>query len=113
MPRVLASPWRRGALALPAGGLPALAFPAPSLWWLAYGALVPWMLLARAAPTPRAAALTGWLGGTGFMLALHHWLVPNLHVFLVLLAALLGLLWAPWGWLVRRLLHGGPSAARL
>src|SRR5690606_17905854 len=44
----------------------------------------------------------------GFMLAMHHWLLPNLHVFTFVLAALLGALWAPWGWLVRRLLGGVP-----
>lgn len=43
------------------------------------------------------------------MLAVHHWLMPSLHVFLVVLAALLGLLWAPWGLLVSRLLGGSPS----
>ncbi|MFD3457102.1 apolipoprotein N-acyltransferase [Streptomyces sp. NPDC058691] len=104
-----ASPWVRGAAAAAAGALPALAFPAPSLWWLAYGALVPWMLLARSAPTGRRAALDGWLGGAGFMVAVHHWLVPSLHVFIVVLALLLGALWAPWGWLVRRLLGGRPG----
>ncbi|MGK5633043.1 apolipoprotein N-acyltransferase, partial [Streptomyces sp. URMC 123] len=80
------------------------AFPEPSLWWLAYGALVPWLLIVRSAPTARRAALDGWLGGLGFMLAVHHWLMPSLHVFTGVLAALLGLLWAPWGVLVRRLL---------
>ncbi|WP_431965763.1 apolipoprotein N-acyltransferase [Actinacidiphila sp. bgisy160] len=105
----LASPWTRGAAAAAAGALPALAFPAPSLWWLAYVALVPWMLLARAAPTGRRAALDGWLGGAGFMVAVHHWLIPSLHVFIVLIALLLGALWAPWGWLVRRLLGGTPG----
>ncbi|MGW7366851.1 apolipoprotein N-acyltransferase [Streptomyces sp. NPDC054841] len=110
--KLLSSPWWRGAAALVAGALPALAFPAPALWWFAYGALVPWLLLIRTAPTGRRAALDGWLGGIGFMLAVHHWLVPNLHVFLVVLAALLGLLWAPWGWLVRSMLGRSPSAAR-
>ncbi len=108
----LASPWTRGAVALGAGALPALAFPEPSLWWLAYAALVPWILLARSAPTGRRAALDGWLGGAGFLLAVHHWLMPSLHVFIVVLAALLGLVWVPWGWLVRRLLHGRPGPAR-
>jgi apolipoprotein N-acyltransferase len=111
--RHLASPWQRGAIAVAAGALPALAFPAPSLWWLAYAVLVPWLLLVRSAGTPRRAALDGWLGGTGFMLAVHHWLVPNLHVFALVIAALLGLLWAPWGLLVRRLLHGSPSRGRM
>lgn len=107
-----ASPRWRGAAAVVAGALPALAFPAPSLWWFGYVALVPWMLLVRSAPTGRRAALDGWLGGLGFMVAVHHWLIPSLHVFIVVLAGLLGLLWAPWGWLVRATLGGAPSAGR-
>ncbi|MEV0095536.1 apolipoprotein N-acyltransferase [Streptomyces sp. NPDC050738] len=113
MQRFLVSSWWRGGLALLAGALPALAFPAPSLWWFAYVALVPWMLLIRSAPTARRAALDGWLGGTGLMIAVHHWLMPSLTVFIVVLAALLGLLWAPWGWLVRHLLGGAPAPSRV
>lgn len=111
----LSSPWWRGAAAVALGALPALAFPAPALWWFAYVALVPWMLLIRTAPTGRRAALDGWLGATGLMIAMHHWLVPSLHVFIVLLGALLALLWLPWGWLVRSMLGGEggkPSALR-
>ncbi|MFF2412174.1 apolipoprotein N-acyltransferase [Streptomyces sp. NPDC058092] len=104
--RILRSGGWRGCIALLAGALPALAFPAPSLWWLAYVALVPWLLLIRSAGTRRRAALDGWLGGMGYLLAVHHWLMPSLHVFIVILAALLGLLWAPWGLLVFRTLHG-------
>ncbi|XHM06282.1 apolipoprotein N-acyltransferase [Streptomyces sp. P8-A8] len=100
-----------GCLALLAGALPALAFPAPALWWLAGVGLVPWLLLIRSAGSGRRAALDGWLGGTGYMLAVHHWLMPSLHVFILVLAALLGLLWAPWGLLVFRMLGGPVSAA--
>ncbi|WP_329035295.1 apolipoprotein N-acyltransferase [Streptomyces sp. NBC_00178] len=110
--RLLRSRVGRGVVALCAGALPALAFPAPSLWWFAYVALVPWMLLIRSAGTGRRAALDGWLGGVGFVIAVHHWLMPSLHVFIVVLAAFLGLLWAPWGLLVARLLGGSPSAGR-
>ncbi|SDK24005.1 apolipoprotein N-acyltransferase [Streptomyces indicus] len=110
--RRLHSPWWRAAAALLAGALPALAFPEPNWWWCAYVALVPWLLLVRSAASPRRAGLDGWLGGTGFMLAMHHWLAPNLHVFTVVIAALLGLLWLPWGLLVRHLLGGTPSARR-
>lgn len=109
--RILGSTLWRGIVALLAGALPALAFPAPSLWWFAYVALVPLLLLIRSAGSGRRAALDGWLGGTGYMLAVHHWLMPSLHVFIVVLAALLGLLWAPWGLLVSRLLRGPLSAA--
>ncbi|MEV7546184.1 apolipoprotein N-acyltransferase [Streptomyces sp. NPDC089915] len=104
--------WRRAAAAVAAGAVPCLAFPAPALWWLAYVALVPWMLLLRSAPTGRRAALEGWLGGAGFIVAVHHWLLPSLHVFLVPLAALLGLLWIPWALLVRELLGGAPAPGR-
>lgn len=96
----------RAVAALLAGALPALAFPAPSLWWFAYVCLVPLLLLVRSAGSARGAARDAWLGGTGFMIAVHHWLMPSLHVFIVVLAALLGLLWAPWGVLAGRLLRG-------
>ncbi|KIF06871.1 acyltransferase, partial [Streptomyces sp. RSD-27] len=86
--------------------------PAPALWWAAYVALVPWMLLLRTAPTGRRAALEGWLGGAGFIVAVHHWLLPSLHVFLLPVAALLGLLWIPWALLVRELLGGAPAPGR-
>ncbi|QDY75732.1 apolipoprotein N-acyltransferase [Streptomyces qinzhouensis] len=100
---------RRAAAALVAGGLPVFAFPEPSWWWWAYAALVPWLLLLRSASGGRRAAFEGWLGGTGFLIAVHSWLIPNLTVFIVPLAALLGLLWAPWGLLVHRMLGGPPG----
>ncbi|WP_405755055.1 apolipoprotein N-acyltransferase [Streptomyces sp. NBC_00073] len=102
----------RAVAAAAAGALPCLAFPAPALWWFAYVALVPWMLLLRSAPTGRRAALEGWLGGAGFIFAVHHWLLPSLHVFLLPLAALLGLLWIPWALLVREFLSGAPEPGR-
>ncbi|MFF3016167.1 apolipoprotein N-acyltransferase [Streptomyces sp. NPDC057939] len=104
--------WGRAAAAVAAGALPCLAFPAPALWWFAYVALVPWMLLLRSAPSGRRAALEGWLGGAGFIVAVHHWLLPSLHVFLIPLAALLGVLWIPWALLVRELLGGAPARGR-
>ncbi|SEN73409.1 apolipoprotein N-acyltransferase [Actinacidiphila rubida] len=109
----LSSRWVRSGVAALAGAVPALAFPAPSLWWLAYVALVPWMLLVRSAPTARRAALDGWFGGAGFMMAVHHWLLPSLNVFIVVLALILGALWAPWGWLVRRLLGAAAGPAQV
>ncbi|NEC90210.1 apolipoprotein N-acyltransferase [Streptomyces sp. SID12501] len=109
----LASPWRRSVVAALAGALPMFAFPAPALWWFAYAALVPWILLVRSAPTAGRAAYDGWFGGLGYMLAVHHWLLPSLHVFTVVIAALLGALWAPWGVLVRRFLGGRPSVGRI
>ncbi|MEW2118863.1 apolipoprotein N-acyltransferase [Streptomyces sp. NPDC005474] len=109
----IVSPWRRSLVAALAGALPMFAFPAPALWWFAYVALVPWILLVRSAPTGKRAAYDGWFGGLGFMVAVHHWLLPSLHVFIFVLAALLGALWAPWGLLVHRFLAGRASAGRI
>ncbi|WP_020140539.1 apolipoprotein N-acyltransferase [Streptomyces sp. 351MFTsu5.1] len=108
----LASPWRRTTVAVLAGALPLLAFPAPSLWWFAYVALVPWIALIRSAPTAKRAAYDGWAGGFGFMVGMHHWLLPSLSVFIFVIGALLGALWAPWGALVRHFLAGTPSRGR-
>ncbi|MFG3262035.1 MULTISPECIES: apolipoprotein N-acyltransferase [Streptomyces] len=108
----LSSPWRRSALAALAGALPVPAYPAPGLWWWAYVALIPWLLLVRSAPTGKRALYDGWAGGFGFMLSMHVWLLPSLHVFTLVLAALLGALWAPWGRLVRHFLGGTPSRGR-
>ena len=75
---------------------------------------MPWILLARsAADRATGGATTAGAAALGFMVAVHHWLLPSLNVFLVVLAALLGALWAPWGWLVRRFLGGAPGPGRV
>ncbi|RAG82991.1 apolipoprotein N-acyltransferase [Streptacidiphilus pinicola] len=99
-------------LAALTGALPVLIFPAPGWWWFAYVCLVPLLLVLRAAPTPRRAAWLGWWGGIGFLLGVMSWLIPSLGPAILVLAAFLGGLWAPWGWLVHRLLHGTPDAGR-
>jgi len=91
----LAQPWRYAALA--AGVLPVLAFPAPSLGWLAWVVLVPGLLLMRAAPSAREAAVRAWWFGAGFIMAAHYWLVPNIGPALLLVAIVLGALWAGVG----------------
>ncbi len=88
--------------ALAAGAVPALAFPAPNLEFLAWFGLVPGMLLFRAAPSAREAAVRGWWFGTGFLIASLYWLIPNLGPGLLLAAAVIGVLWtgvggATWG----------------
>ncbi|WP_327070096.1 apolipoprotein N-acyltransferase [Kitasatospora sp. NBC_01302] len=93
---------RLGALAV--GMLPALAFPAPAWWWLAWFALVPLTLVVRAAPTRREGVLRAWWGLAGFEMATQYWLVPDIGPALALAGVLLGALWLPWGWAVHRLL---------
>ncbi|MEU8590405.1 apolipoprotein N-acyltransferase [Streptomyces sp. NPDC048664] len=109
----LADRGRRAVVAVLTGALPVFAFPAPSWWWFAWVCLVPWVLLIRSAPSGRQAAYDGWLGGFGYMVAVHHWLIPSLNVFTFVIAALLGALWAPWGRLVRHFLAGAPTGPRV
>jgi apolipoprotein N-acyltransferase len=94
------------AAALVAGALPALAFPAPSCWWLAWVGLVPLQLVVRAAPSPWAGAVRAWLGMGAFVLTTQYWLAGSAGPGLVLLAIGLGALWLPWGWTAHRLLSG-------
>src|SRR6516164_2519434 len=91
----LAQPPRYAALA--AGVLPVLCFPAPSLGFLAWVVLVPGLLLMRAAPSAREAAVRGWWFGAGFIMAAHYWLLPNIGPALLLVALALGALWAGVG----------------
>ncbi len=98
--------------ALAAGALPAVAFPAPAWWWLAWFALVPLLLLVRAAPGPWAACGRGWCGVTGFVLATQYWLAGSVGALLPLLAAGVAALWLPWAFLTHRLLAGPVSGAR-
>jgi apolipoprotein N-acyltransferase len=95
--------------ALLAGALPALAFPAPSWWWLAWFGLVPLLLVVRAAPTPRDGGVRAWFGLGGYVLTTQYWLLPSAGPVLVAMAALLGALWIPWGWAVQQLLSGPPT----
>jgi apolipoprotein N-acyltransferase len=81
--------------ALAAGALPVLAFPAANLEFLAWFGLVPGMLLIRAAPTRREAAVRGWWLGTGYLLAALYWLAPELGPGVLLVGAVFGVLWAP------------------
>ena len=98
--RAFTQPVRYAALA--AGALPVLAFPAPNLEFVAWFGLVPGLLLFRAAPSWREAAVRGWWFGAGFLLASLYWLVPNLGPGLLLVAIVIGVLWtgvgaATWG----------------
>ncbi|MCH9702746.1 MAG: apolipoprotein N-acyltransferase [Actinomycetia bacterium] len=103
------SPGRAAALAL--GALPALAFPAPSWWWLAWVGVVPLLLVVRAAPTAWEGGVRAWWGYAGYVLVTQYWLAPVAGPLLAVMAALLGALWVPWGWAAHRLL-ASPATSR-
>src|ERR1039457_6700323 len=93
--RTFAKPLRYAALA--AGALPTLAFPQLNLEFLGWCGLVPGILIIRAAPSAREAAVRGWWLGAGFILAALYWLVPSLGPGLLLVAVVFGVLWTGFG----------------
>jgi apolipoprotein N-acyltransferase len=107
--------WTARLAAVASGAVLALAFPGPALWWLALVGLVPLLLLAAAAPSPREAAALAWLGGVGFFLAVNAFLVDKVGPFMVPVAMVLAALWLPLGWLAWWLLgrRGGAGGVRL
>jgi apolipoprotein N-acyltransferase len=107
--------WRAvagSAAALAVGALPALAFPAPAWWWLAWFGVVPLLLLVRAAPTAAEASLRTCCGMGGFVFTTQYWLATAIGPLLVVLALGLGALWLPWGWLAHRLLSAPVGTGR-
>ena len=93
--RAFAKPFRYAALA--AGALPALAFPQLNLEFLGWCGLVPAILIIRAAPSGREAAVRGWWLGAGFILASLYWLIPSIGPALLLVAVVFGVLWTGFG----------------
>jgi apolipoprotein N-acyltransferase len=106
------SRWGRRGLAFLLGVPLALAFPRPSLWWLAFVGLVPLLALVRAAPSRREAAVAAWLGGAGFFLAVDSFLLPEVGPFALPLALVVGACWLPWGLIAWALLRDPVTPAR-
>ncbi|WP_329585183.1 apolipoprotein N-acyltransferase [Kitasatospora sp. NBC_01250] len=106
----LSVPARYGCLV--AGMFPVLAFPSLDLEPLAWVALVPGLLLLRAAPSAREAAVRGWWFGTGFVLAAMYWLLPSVGPALPLIAVVFGVLQSGFGVAARALLRPALTARR-
>lgn len=83
-----------------AGVLMAMAMPVPAWWWLGWVGVAPALLLMAVAPTRREAMFRAWLGGIGFLVTLHYWLIPHMGFFTVPVAAFVGLFWLPLGLVV-------------
>lgn len=93
-------------LAVAAGSVTALVFPEPSLWWLAPLALVPGFVVVGSATTNSRSMCLAFLVGASQFLAVHHWLAPKASLFILVLSALAGTLWLPFGPLCRQVWLG-------
>ena len=97
-----------------ASGVPViLVFPAPSLSYLAWFALVPSMVLFTRAATTREAVARGWWFGAGYLIAMLYWMAAEIGPGLVLLGAVMGWMWSPFAVAVYKLLKPGAPWWRL
>jgi len=88
-----------------AGGLPLLAFPGLNLEFLAWFALVPGLLLIINSPGQREAAVRAWWLGSGYLITALYWMAPEIGPGLLLVGAVFGALWVPFGVAAWRLLR--------
>ena len=94
----------RGAMLL-CGALLVLAFPAANLEFLAWFGLVPGLVLIVRSPTAREGGIRAWWLGTGYLIAALYWMAPEIGPAVLLVGAVFGVLWVPFGMAAATLLR--------
>jgi apolipoprotein N-acyltransferase len=80
-----------------AGALPILSFPAANLEFLAWFGLVPGLVLIVRSPSAREGGIRAWWLGAGYLIAALYWTAPEIGPAVLLVAAVVGVLWVPFG----------------
>ena len=76
---------------------PVLTFPAPNLEFLAWFGLVPGLVLIVRSPTAREGGMRAWWLGAGYLIAALYWMTPEIGPAVLLVGAVVGALWIPFG----------------
>jgi apolipoprotein N-acyltransferase len=84
-------------LMLLAGALPILSFPAANLEFLPWFGLVPGLVLIVRSPSAREGGMRAWWLGAGYLIAALYWMTPEIGPAVLLVAAVVGVLWVPFG----------------
>ena len=87
------------------GALLVLAFPDPNLEFLAWFGLVPGLVLIIRSPTAREGGIRAWWLGAGYLIAALYWMAPEIGPGVLLVAAVFGALWIPFGVAAQKLLR--------
>jgi apolipoprotein N-acyltransferase len=74
-----------------------LAFPAPNLEFLAWVGLVPGLVVIVRSPTAREGGMRAWWLGAGYLIAALYWMTPEIGPAVLLVGAVVGALWIPFG----------------
>ena len=80
-----------------AGALPILSFPAANLEFLAWFGLVPGLVLIVRSPSAREGGIRAWWLGAGYLIAALYWMTPEIGPAVLLVGAVVGVLWVPFG----------------
>jgi apolipoprotein N-acyltransferase len=89
--------WSPRRLMLLAGALLVLAFPDPNLEFLAWFGLVPGLVLIVRSPSAREGGVRAWWLGAGYLIAALYWMAPEIGPAVLLVGAVVGVLWVPFG----------------
>jgi apolipoprotein N-acyltransferase len=82
-----------------------LTFPAANLEFLAWFGLVPGLVLIVRSPTAREGGVRAWWLGAGYLIAALYWMAPEIGPAVLLVAAVFGVLWVPFGVAAQKLLR--------
>ncbi|HEX3311130.1 MAG TPA: apolipoprotein N-acyltransferase [Streptosporangiaceae bacterium] len=82
-----------------------LTFPAPNLEFLAWFGLVPGLVLIVRSPTAREGGMRAWWLGAGYLIAALYWMTPEIGPAVLLVGAVIGVLWVPFGVAAQKLLR--------
>jgi apolipoprotein N-acyltransferase len=80
-----------------AGALTVLSFPDANLEFLAWFGLVPGLVLIARSPTAREGGIRAWWLGAGYLIAALYWMTPQIGPAVLLVGAVMGVLWVPFG----------------
>jgi apolipoprotein N-acyltransferase len=94
----------RGAMLL-CGALLVLAFPPVNFEYLAWFGLVPGLVLIVRSPTAREGGIRAWWLGAGYLIAALYWMAPEIGPAVLLVGAVVGVLWVPFGVAAQKLLR--------
>src|SRR5215472_9377220 len=97
--------WSERRLMLLLGLLLNLAFPAPNLEFLAWFGLAPALVLIVRSPTAREGGMRAWWLGAGYLIAALYWMTPEIGPAVLLVGAVIGVLWVPFGVAAQTLLR--------
>ena len=89
--------WSVRRLMLLCGALLILAFPSPIFEFLAWFGLVPGLVLIVRSPTAREGGIRAWWFGAGYLIAALYWMAPEIGPAVLLVGAVMGVLWVPFG----------------